>query len=51
MAVLFLFLITLKIQNRIGGLKWINLAQDLKKRQALVNIVMNIQVAYSVGTF
>jgi hypothetical protein len=29
---------------RCGGMDWIQLAQDINKRRALVNVVMNLQV-------
>jgi hypothetical protein len=33
------------------GVKWINLAQDWIKCQAVVNMVMNIRVATNEGDF
>ena len=33
------------------GLDWIDLAQGTKRRQALVNAVMNLQVPWNVGNF
>jgi len=35
----------------MGGMDWINLAQDRDKCQALVNAVLNLQVPQSVGNF
>jgi hypothetical protein len=31
-----------------GGVEWIQLAQDTDQRQALVNMVMNLQVSWSL---
>jgi hypothetical protein len=33
------------------GLEWICLTQDRKKRQTLVNTVMNLGIPYNVGNF
>jgi len=30
---------------------WIDLAQDMKRWQALVNVVMNLQVPLNMGNF
>jgi hypothetical protein len=32
-------------------MEWINSAQDRDRRQALVNVVRNLQVPYNVGNF
>jgi len=34
-----------------GSIKWIDLAQDRDRWQALVNVVMNLQVPHSAGNF
>jgi hypothetical protein len=36
---------------RLGGLDWIDLAQDRKEWRALVNSVMNLEVPYGEGNF
>jgi hypothetical protein len=33
------------------GMDWIHLVQETEKWQALVNMVMNLQVSYKVGNF
>ena len=34
-----------------GSIKWIDKAQDKDRWQAIVNVVMNLQVPYNVGNF
>jgi hypothetical protein len=34
-----------------GGMDWIHLAQDRDRLSALVNTVLNLQVAYNFGKF
>ena len=34
-----------------GGMDWIDLAQDRDRWQAIVNVVMKLQVPYSAGNF
>jgi len=36
---------------KFGGMDWIKLAHDRDKLQALVNVVMNLQVPQNVGNF
>jgi hypothetical protein len=34
-----------------GGMNWIDLAQDMYQRCALVNMVLNLRVPYNAGKF
>jgi hypothetical protein len=34
-----------------GGMDWTDLAQDKDRWQAIVNVVMNLQVPHNVGNF
>jgi hypothetical protein len=35
----------------LGGVEWINLAQDMNQRRALVNMGINLRVPWNVGKF
>jgi hypothetical protein len=35
----------------LGGMEWIDLAQDRVQIRALVNMVLNLQVSYNAGKF
>ena len=35
----------------MGGIDWIDLAQDRNRRRALVNSVMNLRIPYNAGNF
>ena len=39
------------LNKSMGQMDWINLAQDKDKFKAVVEAVMNIQVAYNTGRF
>jgi hypothetical protein len=38
-------------EMRLGGMDWIDLAQDREKWRADLNVVMNLRVPYNVGKF
>jgi hypothetical protein len=35
----------------MGGMGWIDLAQDMDRRRALVYAIINLRVPYNVGKF